>query len=63
MSTEDVRWTDQDYFGYLDTLRDRGVTYMFGATPYLQEEFGLEAGEAKLVLSRWFKSYEEEEKG
>ncbi len=29
----------EKYFDYLNTLRDCGITNMFGAIPYLQEEF------------------------
>jgi len=31
----------EQYYNYLNDLRDSGVTNMFGASPYLQEEFGL----------------------
>jgi len=47
-----------DYFDYLEELRQSGVTNMFGATPYLMEEFGLSKYEAKDVLLQWMKSYE-----
>ena len=47
-----------DYFNYLEELRQSGVTNMFGATPYLMEEFGLSRYEAKDVLLQWMKSYE-----
>ena len=30
---------------------------MFGATPYLMEEFGLSESEARKVLSDWMKNY------
>ena len=32
-------WTE--YYVFLEELRQSGVTNMFGATPYLREEFGL----------------------
>ena len=47
-----------DYFNYLEELRQSGVTNMFGATPYLMEEFGMSQREAKDVLLQWMKSYE-----
>ena len=31
-----------EVFDYLDILRESGVTNMFGATPYIQEEFGVD---------------------
>ena len=49
-----------EYFEYLEVLRNSGVTNMFGARPYLVEEFGLSPKEAGTVLSDWMKSYERE---
>ena len=46
----------EEYFTFLDDLRESGITNMFGATPYLQEEFGLTYNEAKEVLVAWMKS-------
>lgn len=48
----------EEMFEYLDTLRDTGVTNMFGASPYLQQAFGIDRREAKNVLMEWMKSYE-----
>jgi len=47
----------QEYFDYLEELRQSGVTNMFGAAPFLQEEFGLDKHKAREVLSNWMKSY------
>ena len=49
----------QDYFDYLVELRDSGVTNMWGAGPYLEDQFDLTKEEAKEVLVRWIKSFEE----
>ena len=38
--------TRSEVFEYLDALRESGVTNMFGATPYLMEEFGFDKREA-----------------
>lgn len=46
-----------EMFEYLDTLRDTGVTNMFGASPYLQQAFGIDRREAKNVLMEWMKTY------
>jgi hypothetical protein len=46
-----------EYFVFLEVLRQSGVTNMFGAAPYLQDEFGLSRHEARSVLSEWMKSY------
>lgn len=40
-------------FVFLNNLRMSGATNMFGATPYLQEEFGLDRQEAKDILMEW----------
>ena len=50
----------QDYFDYLVELRDSGVTNMWGAGPYLEDEFDLSKSEAKEVLASWIKSFKEE---
>jgi hypothetical protein len=47
----------QEYFSYLDVLRETGVTNMFGASPYLQEAFGLSRKESKDILSAWMKQF------
>lgn len=46
-----------EYFSYLDVLRESGVTNMFGASPYLQREFGLDRREAQKVLKAWMESF------
>ena len=48
-----------EYFRYLDTLRDSGVTNMFGAAPFLQEAFDLDKAEAKKYLMGWMKYFTE----
>jgi hypothetical protein len=49
----------QEYYEYLDLLRETGATNMFGAGPYLQEAFGLSRYEAKDVVLSWMESYGE----
>ena len=51
--------SDKEYFLFLNDLRDSGKTNMFGATPYLQDAFGLEKKEAREILTRWMKSFSE----
>jgi hypothetical protein len=48
-----------EYYVYLEELRQSGETNMFGATPYLREEFGLGRREAIKILSSWMDNYEE----
>jgi len=49
----------KDMHTFLDALRDSGVTNMFGAAPYLQNEFGLDKKEAREVLANWTQSFSE----
>ena len=48
---------NKEHKEYLDQLRDSGVTNMFGAGQYLEEEFNLERSEAKSILLEWMKSF------
>ena len=46
----------EEYFEYLDQLRESGVTNMFGAVPYLQAEFpelSFDRARASQVLQLW----------
>jgi len=45
------------YFVFLDILRESGVTNMFGAAPYIEQEFGLTKREAQAILARWMETY------
>jgi len=44
---------------YLDELRESGVTNMFGASSYVEEEFSLNHKEASSILIYWMKSFSE----
>jgi len=46
-----------DHLDYLDNLRESGVTNMFGAGEYLEEEFNLDRKEAKEILLYWMASF------
>jgi len=47
------------YYNFLNSLRDTGVTNMFGAAPYLVEVFGVSRAEAQEILFQWMLSFEE----
>ena len=47
----------QKYFEFLNVLRESGVTNMFGAGPYLQQEFGLDRYEARDILLEWMQGF------
>ena len=49
--------TRDEVFGFLNALRDSGVTNMFGAAPYIREEFGINRYEANRFLVQWMDSF------
>jgi len=49
----------ESVFQYLDDLRESGVTNMFGATPYIQDEFGVDKREAMALLVEWMQTFSE----
>lgn len=51
---------NEEYFEYLNVLRETGVTNMFGASPYLEQAFGLDRKEARKVLASWMQSFDKE---
>ena len=51
--------SDQEYFSYLNDLRDSGQTNMFGAGEYLERDFNLDKREAREILARWMRSFNE----
>ena len=46
-----------EYYSFLDVLRESGVTNMFGATPYIMEEFNLDKYKATNILLDWIQQY------
>ena len=46
-------------FLYLDRLRESGIVNMFGAGPYVEDEFGLGRREAKDLLIEWMETFDE----
>ena len=49
---------NEKYYEFLDNLRESGVTNMFGATPYLVEEFSdLSEGKAREILRSWMNTF------
>ena len=48
---------NKKYFEYLDDLRDSGVTNMYGASPFLVQDFNeLDEEQAEQILVRWMRS-------
>lgn len=56
METEEYTLTEE-HTEFLNDLRESGETNMFGASPYLQEEFGLDKHEARSILAQWMKAF------
>jgi len=52
----------EEYYEWLDRLRDSGRVNMFGAAPILAEEFDLSRSEARSILTSWMKTYSERHK-
>jgi len=49
----------EKHLAYLDDLRDSGDTNMFGAGPYLMEEFGVTRSESHEILGYWMDTFSE----
>lgn len=44
---------------YLNSLRESGITNMFGAATYIQETFDVSSSDARNILLYWMEHYEE----
>lgn len=44
---------------YLYALRASRITNMFGAAPYVEENFGVSIKSARVVLSYWMETFDE----
>ena len=50
----------EDYYQLLETIRQSGITNMYGAAPYLKEFYPeLSIKEAQNILVNWMKNYDE----
>lgn len=45
---------------FLNFVRESGVTNMFGAAPYVEDEFGIDKREARRLLQLWMQNFNEE---
>jgi len=58
MKSQAIYHDDQEYFEFLDALRETGATNMFGAASYLRDEYPeLSKQEARQILMRWMDTY------
>ena len=62
MSTRKTTEQEKEVMEYLNFLRNTGATNMFGAAPYVQEEFGIDKNEARRLVSLWMNNFNEEGK-
>ena len=46
-----------EHYDYLIALRDSGEVNMWGATPFLEERFGLSRQEANKILVEYIESF------
>ena len=53
---------EQEVLEFLNMLRDSGATNMFGATPYIKDEFDLDSKESKSLLMLWMANFNDEGK-
>ncbi len=51
---------EQEVLEFLNILRDSGATNMFGAVPYIKDEFELDNKEAKRLLMLWMANFNDE---
>jgi len=56
---EGVTVDTTEVFEYLDALRESGVTNMYGATPFVQEEFGVSRRAGHKLLGWWMQTFVE----
>ena len=64
-SYDDWNQIEREVFEYLDELREGGVgvTNMLGAAPYVEDEFCIEAREARKIISKWIRALGKQHKG
>lgn len=48
-----------EHLNYLDGLRESGIVNMFGASPFIVEEFGASKSDARTILSYWMETFGE----
>jgi hypothetical protein len=51
---------EQEVLEFLNILRDSGATNMFGAVPYIKDEFKLDSKESKRLLMLWMANFNDE---
>lgn len=60
MSKRTTTTTEQEVLEFLNTLRNSGAINMYGARPYIVENFGLSRKESDKLLTLWMDNFNEE---
>jgi hypothetical protein len=47
-----------EYFEFFDNLRESGITNMYGAGPFLAEEFNLSKKKSTEILLKWMETFD-----
>lgn len=55
-------FVEDEHLEFLDKLRESGITNMWGAGPYIQDEFGIEEKPAREILAYWMTTFGQEER-
>ena len=45
-------------YTFLDELRNSGETNMYGAGPYIRDEFGFDKYQSRTILGDWMRDFE-----
>lgn len=59
MSTDKPEIVTDEHLLFLDDLRESGVVNMYRASSYIQEKFGVNIKNAKIILTYWMKTFSE----
>jgi len=51
---------EQEVLEFLNALRESGITNMFGASSYIEDEFGTDKKESRRLLSLWMTNFNDE---
>jgi len=51
---------ERDVLNYLNDLRDSGITNMFGAAPFVADQFDLTIKQSRELLSLWMDNFNNE---
>jgi hypothetical protein len=53
-----MKVSKEKVFVYLDELRESGVTNMYGAGPYVEDEFDVDRRTARSLVVEWMETFD-----